>query len=70
MATESGKKRTRPTSFGKVGQQVDEEVEEFVRWLNDEVVPSVRRHSSRALRQASVKLSEFADYMDDLKRRP
>jgi hypothetical protein len=29
----------------------------------------VRRHSSGTLRRASVKLSEFADFMDDLKNR-
>ena len=32
--------------------------------LNDEVVPAVRTHSTKALRVASQKLAEFADYMD------
>jgi hypothetical protein len=55
-------------SFEDVGRRVDEEVEEVIRWFNDEVVPSVRQHSSRTLRSAAEKLSDFADRMDDMKR--
>lgn len=65
----SNKKSTHGTNLEDVGRRVDEEVEEFLRWFNDDVVPSVRKHSSGALRKASVKLSDFADYMDDLKNR-
>ena len=39
-------------------------------YLNDEVVPAVRTHSTRALRVASQKLSEFADYMEQHRTQP
>jgi len=45
-------------------EQLEKEIPEFIQYLNDEVVPSVRNHSSKALRTASQKLAEFADYMD------
>ncbi len=66
VSPESEKKRN--PKFERVGQRVDEEIEEFLRWFNDEAVPSIRRHSSRTLRKAAVKLTEFANYMDDLKK--
>jgi glutamyl-tRNA reductase len=44
--------------------RVEEELREFIRWMNDEVVPTVRTHSSKALRVASDKLQQLADYMD------
>jgi len=50
--------------FEDMGRRLDEEVEKMIAYLNDEVVPQVRNHSSRALRIAAEKLSRFADYMD------
>ncbi|HEV2468489.1 MAG TPA: hypothetical protein VGS78_04800 [Candidatus Sulfotelmatobacter sp.] len=44
--------------------RLEQEIPEFIKYLNDEVVPAVRTHSTKALRVASQKLSEFADYMD------
>jgi hypothetical protein len=35
--------------------------------LNDEVVPAVRQHSTKALRVAAEKLAALADYMDQHK---
>jgi glutamyl-tRNA reductase len=45
-------------------ERLEKEIPEFVKYLNDEVVPAVRTHSTKALRVASQKLAEFADYMD------
>jgi F0F1-type ATP synthase membrane subunit b/b' len=45
-------------------EQIEKEIPQFIKYLNDEVVPTVRQHSSKALRTASTKLAEFADYMD------
>ena len=45
-------------------EQLEKEIPEFLKYLNDEVVPAVRGHSSKALRTASEKLAEFADYVD------
>ena len=56
--------RPRPTPLEDIGRRVDSEIEQMISYLNDEVVPAVRGHSSRALRTAAEKLSKFADYMD------
>lgn len=45
-------------------ERLEKEIPEFIKYLNDEVVPAVRTHSTKALRVASQKLSEFADYME------
>ncbi len=45
-------------------ERLEKEIPEFIKYLNDEVVPAVRSHSTKALRVASEKLAEFADYMD------
>lgn len=46
----------------------DKDAENIISYINDEVVPAVRNHSTQALRTASRKLAEFADYMDRRKR--
>ena len=45
-------------------ERLEKEIPEFIKYLNDEVVPAVRTHSTKALRVASEKLAEFADYME------
>ena len=51
-------------SIHEAADRLDKEIPEFIKYLNDEVVPSVRSHSTKALRVASQKLAEFADYME------
>lgn len=58
-------KRSRRASLEDVGRRLDEEVERLIAYLNDEVVPSVRNHSSRAIRTAAQKLEDFAQYLDE-----
>ena len=53
---------------GKVQDAVDRteaEVRKLVQYLNDEVVPDVRRQSSSALRTAAQRLQELAKSLDD-----
>ncbi len=45
-------------------QRVERETAEFIKYLNDEVVPAVRQHSTKALRVASQKLAQLAEYLD------
>jgi hypothetical protein len=66
---ESEKPPKRPINFGEAGRKVDEEIEEFIRWFNDDIVPSLRHRSTRALRAASSKLAELADLMEKNKDR-
>jgi F0F1-type ATP synthase membrane subunit b/b' len=51
-------------SVADAAERIEKEIPEFIKYLNDEVVPAVRQHSTKALRTASVKLNELADYMD------
>lgn len=51
-------------TVGETTERLEKEAQEFVRYLNDEVVPAVRTHSTKALRVASQKLQELADYME------
>jgi hypothetical protein len=51
-------------------ERLEQEVTEFVKYLNDEVVPAVRQHSTKALRVASKKLAWLADYMEKTESQP
>jgi phosphoenolpyruvate synthase/pyruvate phosphate dikinase len=50
-------------SVANIAKTLEKETAELVSYLNDEVVPAVRTHSSKALRQAAGKLSEFAEFL-------
>jgi len=49
-------------------ERIEQESAEFIKYLNDEVVPAVRQHSTKALRVASEKLTQLADYMEQQQR--
>ena len=49
-------------------ERLEQESAEFIKYLNDEVVPAVRQHSTKALRVASEKLTRLADYMEQQQR--
>lgn len=54
----------------KVQEAVDRteaEVRRLVQYLNDEVVPDVRRQSSSALKTAAARLQELARTLDERK---
>jgi hypothetical protein len=64
-----------PTNFEDTGKKVDQtlrdaaerieqEIQRAIRYLNDEVVPQVRVHSSRGLREASEQLRNLAERLD------
>ena len=52
------------TRLGNVAERLEKECNEVIRYLNDEVVPAVRQHSTKALRTAAEKLEELANYME------
>jgi hypothetical protein len=64
----SEEKDPRSTRLEDLGRRLDQEIEQMISYLNNEVVPAVRGHSSRALRTAAEKLSKFADYMDQQRK--
>jgi translation elongation factor EF-Tu-like GTPase len=49
----------------EVAATVEKETAELIAHLNDEVVPVVRQHSTKALRIAAEKLAKLADYMEN-----
>ncbi len=51
-------------SVANIAETLEKETAELVTYLNDEVVPAVRTHSSKALRTAAEKLAGFADYLE------
>jgi hypothetical protein len=65
-----------PTSrFGNLGRKIDdhfgsavssaeEELRRVIAYLNDEVVPQVRQHSSQALKSAATQLAHLAELLD------
>jgi F0F1-type ATP synthase membrane subunit b/b' len=57
-------------TINDAAERLEKEIPEFIKYLNDEVVPAVRTHSTKALRTASEKLAEFADYMEQHRQPP
>lgn len=53
--------------IGEATQKLEQEGEKLITYLNNEVVPAIRTNSSKALRVAAEKLSQFANYMDHQK---
>jgi len=51
-------------SINEVATTLEKETAELVDYLNQEVVPAVRQHSTKALRIAAEKLARMADYME------
>ncbi len=51
-------------SVGRALGDLDRESERLITYINDEVVPAVRQHSTRALRVAARELERFAEYME------
>jgi hypothetical protein len=51
-------------TVGETTERLEKEAAEFIKYLNDEVVPAVRQHSTKAIRTAAEKLHEFANYME------
>lgn len=45
-------------------ERLEKETADLITYLNNEVVPAARTQSTKALRGASQKLSEFADYIE------
>jgi len=51
-------------TINEAAERLEKEIPEFIKYLNDEVVPAVRTHSTKALHVASAQLAEFANYME------
>jgi hypothetical protein len=50
--------------FGEAAEKFEREKEKVINYLNSEVVPAIRTHSTKALRVAAEQLNKLAEYMD------
>jgi len=51
-------------SAGEIAANLEKETAELIDYLNAEVVPEVRQHSTKALRIAAEKLTRLGEYME------
>ncbi|HEX5283078.1 MAG TPA: hypothetical protein VFW30_03075 [Bryocella sp.] len=49
----------------EAARRAEEELHRFVKYIDAEVVPEVRRNSSTALRAAAVRLEKLAETLDN-----
>lgn len=50
--------------LGEAAEKFEREKEKVITYLNNEVVPAIRNHSSKALRTAAEQLGRLAEYME------
>jgi len=55
-------------TIAEVAERLERESAGFINYLNNEVVPCVRQHSTKALRIAAQELGKIADYLDTPKQ--
>lgn len=55
--------------IGKAAGEAEKEAERLIAYINSDVVPAVRTQSTRALRVAAEKMAQFADYLDDQRKK-
>jgi hypothetical protein len=51
-------------SVAEAAERLEKDTAELITYLNNEVVPAVRQHSTKALRVAAEKLAHLADYLE------
>ncbi len=49
----------------EAGSRMEEDLRKVIKYINDEVVPDVRRNSSEALRSAAAELQRLAQKLDE-----
>jgi len=54
-------------SFQSAKRKVEAELQRLVRFINDEVVPDVRREGSQALRIAAEQMQKLAEFLESNK---
>ena len=55
--------------LGDATKRIEEETQTLIAYINDELVPAIRDHSTNALRIASEKLNKAADMMESQKQK-
>jgi len=65
-----GDKKPWEQKLHEAGARVEEDLKRLVNYINDEVVPDVRRNGSEALKSAAAELHRLAEKMDDRRTEP
>ena len=60
-----GTRKAWEQQLNEAGARLEEELRRVVRYVDDEVVPEVRRNSSKALRIAADRLRRLAEQMEE-----
>jgi hypothetical protein len=68
MANDESKRKWEQ-QFREAATHLEEDLRRFSKYINDEIVPDVRRNGSEALRAAAAELHKLAQRMDDHARR-
>ncbi len=55
--------------LGDTTKRIEDQTQALIAYINDELVPAIRDHSSNALRIASEKMKQAADIMEASTRR-
>ena len=63
--TQGSQKRPWEERLHEAGSRMEEDVREFIRYFNDEIVPDLRKNGSEALRAAARELNRIAQRMDE-----
>ena len=50
--------------LGDTSHRIEEETQKLIAYINNELVPAIREHSTTALRIASEKMKQAADMME------
>jgi hypothetical protein len=61
----NGELRNWEQQLREAAARAEEELRRVLTYINDEVVPEVRRNGSEALRGAAIELQKLAQRMDD-----
>ncbi|SFR97236.1 hypothetical protein SAMN05421771_0107 [Granulicella pectinivorans] len=61
----AGERKPWEQKLHEAGTRVEEDLKRLVTYINDEVVPDVRRNGSEALKAAAAELHRLAEKMDD-----
>jgi len=62
-------KRSWEQQLREAATHLEDDLRRFAGYVNDEIVPDIRRNSSEALRAAAAELHKLAQRMDDHARR-
>jgi hypothetical protein len=70
MPNDSGQQGRWEQQLREAALRVEEDLRKVVTYINDEVVPDIRRNGSDALRAAAAELQKLAQHMDERRTPP